>query len=87
MSDWQQQCNEAEDKIRKLEEYAKDASDIATEYRLHNVKLEKGNTEFNRAINHAINQGSDASAFLMYWREGDWDACEEYDFDCKSLRG
>jgi hypothetical protein len=37
--------------------------------------------EFNRVINHAIEQGSDAAEFLRYWREGHWDGCREFGFE------
>lgn len=38
-------------------------------------------TEFNRVINHAIEQGFEASTFLRCWREGDWSSCKEFGFD------
>ena len=31
--------------------------------------------ECNRVINHAIEQGIEASVFLRCWREGDWSGC------------
>ena len=37
--------------------------------------------EFNRAIRHAIEQGTEAAAFLRCWQEGDWDGCREFEYE------
>ena len=37
--------------------------------------------ECNRVINHAIEQGIEASVFLRCWREGDWSGCAEFGFE------
>jgi len=37
--------------------------------------------EFNRVIDHAIQQGMEASLFLQCWREGDWEGCSEFGFE------
>jgi len=48
-------------------------------------QLEDGHGEFNRAINHAIDNCSPCEArdFLQYWREGDWETCQEFGFEPK----
>lgn len=42
---------------------------------------DKGLTEFNRVINHAISLGTEAREFLSCWREGDWAGCREFGFE------
>ena len=37
--------------------------------------------EYNRVINHAIEQGIEASVFLRCWQEGDWSGCAEFGFE------
>lgn len=37
--------------------------------------------ECNRVINHAIEQGIEASVFLSCWQEGDWSGCAEFGFE------
>lgn len=37
--------------------------------------------EYNRVINHAIEQGIEASVFLHCWRAGDWSGCAEFGFE------
>ena len=43
--------------------------------------MSKTQEEFNRVIQHAIGLGTEASAFLHCWNEGNWDGCREFDFE------
>lgn len=44
------------------------------------TEQESVQNEYNRVINHAIEQGIEASVFLRCWQEGDWSGCAEFGF-------
>ena len=45
------------------------------------AEQESAQDEYNRVVNHAIEQGIEASVFLRCWREGDWSGCAEFGFE------
>lgn len=47
-------------------------------------KAQEDNYEFNRAINFAIDQGSEACHFLSAWREGDPSGWPEFNASIKA---